>query len=318
MRIGVLTSGGDAPGMNAALRAVVRVAIYEGLDVVGIRNGFSGIFDKDFKAMDLSSVADIIHKGGTILGTSRSEEMRTDEGVLRARRILKGEGIEHLIVIGGDGSMKGALALSDVGQSVITLPATIDNDLGYQEASIGFYTAVETILDAVGKIRDTSSALRRAVIIEIMGRDCGDLALYAGIAGGAESVIIPEVGLDFERVKNKMLAGKRRGKRHHIILLTEDQVPAYGLAKDLEEATGVETRVTILGYIQRGGIPTGKDRINASMLGAEAASLCGDKKLSLALGLSEGKIKSFDLKEALAVEKTFDRALYDTLDKISI
>lgn len=318
MRIGVLTSGGDAPGMNAALRAVVRVAIYEGLDVVGIRNGFSGIFDKDFKAMDLSSVADIIHKGGTILGTSRSEEMRTDEGVLRARRILKEEGIEHLIVIGGDGSMKGALALSDVGQSVITLPATIDNDLGYQEASIGFYTAVETILDAVGKIRDTSSALRRAVIIEIMGRDCGDLALYAGIAGGAESVIIPEVGLDFEKVKNKMLAGKRRGKRHHIILLTEDQVPAYGLAKDLEEATGVETRVTILGYIQRGGIPTGKDRINASMLGAEAASLCGDKKLSLALGLSEGKIKSFDLKEALAVEKTFDRALYDTLDKISI
>lgn len=318
MRIGVLTSGGDAPGMNAALRAVVRVAIYEGLDVVGIRNGFSGIFDKDFMAMDLSSVADIIHKGGTILGTSRSEEMRTDEGVLRARRILKEEGIEHLIVIGGDGSMKGALALSDVGQSVITLPATIDNDLGYQEASIGFYTAVETILDAVGKIRDTSSALRRAVIIEIMGRDCGDLALYAGIAGGAESVIIPEVGLDFEKVKNKMLAGKRRGKRHHIILLTEDQVPAYGLAKDLEEATGVETRVTILGYIQRGGIPTGKDRINASMLGAEAASLCGDKKLSLALGLSEGKIKSFDLKEALAVEKTFDRALYDTLDKISI
>lgn len=318
MKIGVLTSGGDAPGMNAALRAVVRVAIYEGLDVVGIRNGFSGIFDKDFMAMDLSSVADIIHKGGTILGTSRSEEMRTDEGVLRARRFLKEEGIEHLIVIGGDGSMKGALALSDVGQSVITLPATIDNDLGYQEASIGFYTAVETILDAVGKIRDTSSALRRAVIIEIMGRDCGDLALYAGIAGGAESVIIPEVGLDFEKVKNKMLAGKRRGKRHHIILLTEDQVPAYGLAKALEEATGVETRVTILGYIQRGGIPTGKDRINASMLGAEAASLCGDKKLSLALGLSEGKIKSFDLKEALAVEKTFDRALYDTLDKISI
>lgn len=318
MRIGVLTSGGDAPGMNAALRAVVRVAIYEGHDVVGIRNGFSGIFDKDFKAMDLSSVADIIHKGGTILGTSRSEEMRTEEGVERARRILKEEGIEHLIVIGGDGSMKGALALSDAGQSVITLPGTIDNDLGYQEASIGFYTAVETILDAVGKIRDTSSALRRANIIEVMGRECGDLALYAGIAGGAESVIIPEVGLDFEGVKNKILAGKKRGKRHHIILLTEEQVPAYGLAKDLEEATGVETRVTILGYIQRGGIPTGKDRINASRLGAEAVSHCGDEKLSLALGLSEGKIKAFDLKEALSVEKTFDRELYDTLDKISI
>ncbi|WP_322627529.1 ATP-dependent 6-phosphofructokinase [Aedoeadaptatus coxii] len=318
MRIGVLTSGGDAPGMNAALRAVVRVAIYEGHDVVGIRNGFSGIFEKDFVAMGLSSVADIIHKGGTILGTSRSKEMRTDEGIARAREILKEEGIEHLIVIGGDGSMKGALALSDAGQSVITLPATIDNDLGYQEASIGFYTAVETILEAVGRIRDTSSALRRANIIEVMGRHCGDLALYAGIAGGAESVIIPEVPFDFDGVKNKILAGKKRGKRHHIILLTEEQIPAYGLAKDLEEATGVETRVTILGYTQRGGIPTGKDRINASRLGAEAVFLCGEEKRSLALGLSEGKIKSFDLREALAVEKTFDRALYDTLDKISI
>ncbi|WP_322631454.1 ATP-dependent 6-phosphofructokinase [Aedoeadaptatus coxii] len=318
MRIGVLTSGGDAPGMNAALRAVVRVAIYEGHDVVGIRNGFSGIFEKDFVAMGLSSVADIIHKGGTILGTSRSKEMRTDEGIARAREILKEEGVEHLIVIGGDGSMKGALALSDAGQSVITLPATIDNDLGYQEASIGFYTAVETILEAVGRIRDTSSALRRANIIEVMGRHCGDLALYAGIAGGAESVIIPEVPFDFDGVKNKILAGKKRGKRHHIILLTEEQIPAYGLAKDLEEATGVETRVTILGYTQRGGIPTGKDRINASRLGAEAVFLCGEEKRSLALGLSGGKIKSFDLREALAVEKTFDRALYDTLDKISI
>lgn len=318
MRIGVLTSGGDAPGMNAALRAVVRVAIYEGHDVVGIRNGFSGIFEKDFVAIGLSSVADIIHKGGTILGTSRSKEMRTDEGIARAREILKEEGVEHLIVIGGDGSMKGALALSDAGQSVITLPATIDNDLGYQEASIGFYTAVETILEAVGRIRDTSSALRRANIIEVMGRHCGDLALYAGIAGGAESVIIPEVSFDFDGVKNKILAGKKRGKRHHIILLTEEQIPAYGLAKDLEEATGVETRVTILGYTQRGGIPTGKDRINASRLGAEAVFLCGEEKRSLALGLSEGKIKSFDLREALAVEKTFDRALYDTLDKISI
>ena len=304
--------------MNAALRAVVRVAIYEGHDVVGIRNGSSGIFEKDFVAMGLSSVADIIHKGGTILGTSRSKEMRTDEGIARAREILKEEGVEHLIVIGGDGSMKGALALSDAGQSVITLPATIDNDLGYQEASIGFYTAVETILEAVGRIRDTSSALRRANIIEVMGRHCGDLALYAGIAGGAESVIIPEVPFDFDGVKNKILAGKKRGKRHHIILLTEEQISAYGLAKDLEEATGVETRVTILGYTQRGGIPTGKDRINASRLGAEAVFLCGEEKRSLALGLSEGKIKSFDLREALAVEKTFDRALYDTLDKISI
>lgn len=318
MRIGVLTSGGDAPGMNAALRAVVRVGIYKGMDVVGIRNGYSGIFAEEFQPMDLSSVADIVHKGGTILGTSRSAEMTTPAGISRARAVLKGRGIEHLIVIGGDGSMRGALALSEAGQSVVCIPATIDNDLGYQDASIGFYTAVETIIEAVGKIRDTSSALRRAVIIEVMGRNCGDLALYAGLAGGAESVIIPEVPFDFDRIKDKILSGKKRGKRHHIIFLTEEQLPAYGLAKELEEATGVETRVTILGYIQRGGIPTGIDRIHATRLGAEAVARLGEEKLALALGLSEGEIKAFDLEEALAAEKVFNRELYDTLDAISI
>ncbi|MDD7363252.1 MAG: ATP-dependent 6-phosphofructokinase [Peptoniphilus sp.] len=318
MRIGVLTSGGDAPGMNAAIRAVVRVAVYENMEVVGIANGYSGIFNGEFRPMDVSSVADIIHKGGTVLGTSRCDAMTTEEGIARAYEILKARKIDHLIVIGGDGSMRGALALSEVGQSVVCIPATIDNDLGYQDASIGFYTAIETILDAVGKIRDTSSALRRAVVIEVMGRHCGDLALYAGLAAGAESVIVPEVPFDFDRVKNKILAGKKRGKRHHIIFLTEEQLPAYGLAKDLEEATGVETRVTILGYIQRGGIPTGVDRMNASRLGAEAVARCGGEKNSLAMGLVDGRIEAVDLETALSTEKVFNRELYDILDKISI
>ena len=186
MAIGVLTSGGDAPGMNAAIRALVRSAVYENKEVLGIRNGYTGIFNEDAMNMDLSSVADIIHKGGTILGTSRSEKMRTEEGLIEAKKHLDAMNIEHLVVIGGAGSMQGALALSKLGQSVITIPATIDNDLGYQHGSIGFYTAIETILDAIGKIRDTSSAHKRANIVEVMGRHCGDLALYAGIAGGAE------------------------------------------------------------------------------------------------------------------------------------
>ena len=318
MAIGVLTSGGDAPGMNAAIRALVRSAVYENKEVLGIRNGYTGIFNEDAMNMDLSSVADIIHKGGTILGTSRSEKMRTEEGLIEAKKHLDAMNIEHLVVIGGDGSMHGALALSKLDQSVITIPATIDNDLGYQHGSIGFYTAIETILDAIGKIRDTSSAHKRANIVEVMGRHCGDLALYAGIAGGAESVILPEVDFDFDGVKEKMLAGKLRGKRHHIILLTEDKLSAYALARDLEEATGIETRVTVLGYVQRGGIPTGADRINASRLGAEAVAYCRGEKKSLALGLIHGELKAMDLEKALAVEKTFDRDMYHLLDKISI
>ena len=318
MAIGVLTSGGDAPGMNAAIRALVRSAVYENKEVLGIRNGYTGIFNEDAMYMDLSSVADIIHKGGTILGTSRSEKMRTEEGLLEAKKHLDAMNIEHLVVIGGDGSMHGALSLSKLGQSVITIPATIDNDLGYQHGSIGFYTAIETILDAIGKIRDTSSAHKRANIVEVMGRNCGDLALYAGIAGGAESVILPEVDFDFDSVKKKMLAGKLRGKRHHIILLTEDKLSSYTLAKDLEEATGIETRVTVLGYVQRGGIPTGADRINASRLGAEAITYCRGEKKSLALGFIYGELEAMDLEEALAVEKTFDHDMYHLLDKISI
>ncbi|MDQ0508690.1 6-phosphofructokinase [Aedoeadaptatus ivorii] len=318
MRIGILTSGGDAPGMNAAIRAVVRGARYEDMEVVGIHNGFDGILHRETEEMDLSSVADIIHRGGTVLGTGRSEAMMTEEGQEQARENLKAMGIDHLIVIGGNGSMAGALALSKRGQSAVCIPATIDNDLGYQQASIGFYTAIETITDAIGKIRDTSSSHRRANIVEVMGRKCGDLALCAGIAGGAESILVPELPMDVARIKNKVLSGKARGKRHHIILVTEGLISPYALAEDVEASTGVETRVTVLGYLQRGGSPSVADRINASRLGTAAVRACADGPVSIALGMKKGDVLSMDLAEALEIEKTFDRALYDTLDKISI
>lgn len=317
-KIAILTSGGDSPGMNAAIRAVVRTAIYDGHQVIGIKNGYSGIFSVDIEEMNLSSVADIIHRGGTILGTSRSDEMETEEGLERAVAILKGIKVDHLIVIGGDGSMRGALALAKKGIHVSTIPATIDNDLGYQDSSIGFFTAIETITEAIAKIRDTSSAHKRANIVEVMGRRCGDLALYAGIAGGAESIVVPEREFKSDELINKIISGKERGKRHHIILLTEDIMDPYQLAKLVEEGSGIETRVTILGYIQRGGAPSIQDRIHASILGEAAVRSHDDSRQSIALGMREGKVCKLDLEEALEIPKEFNENLYETLRVISI
>lgn len=316
--IGILTSGGDSPGMNAAIRAAVRSAIYFGHRVIGIKNGYSGIFSGEMEDMNLSSVADIIHRGGTILGTSRCDQMETEEGQEEAARILKSLDIDRLIVIGGDGSMRGALSLAQRGIRVATIPATIDNDLGYQDASIGFYTAIETIIEAIAKIRDTSSAHRRANIVEVMGRRCGDLALYAGIAGGAESILVPEKEFVEKDLISKVMAGKVRGKRHHIILLTEDSTDPYLLAKRIEEATQIETRVTILGYIQRGGSPSAQDRINASILGEEAVLALEDPRQALALGMKGGEVRRMDLGQALEIPKTFDEKLYNTLQVVSI
>lgn len=316
--VGILTSGGDSPGMNAAIRGAVRTAIFYGHRVIGIKNGYRGIFSGEMEEMDLSSVADIIHRGGTILGTSRCEEMETLEGQTRAAQIIKQRGIDRLIVIGGDGSMKGALSLAQQGVSVSTIPATIDNDLGYQDASIGFFTAIETIIEAIAKIRDTSSAHKRANIVEVMGRHCGDLALYAGIAGGAESILVPEKDFVEKDLINKVLSGKQRGKRHHIILMTEGSMDPYQLAKKVEETTEIETRVTILGYIQRGGSPSALDRINASILGERAISSLEDPSQALALGMKQGKVISIDLEQALSIPKVFDEKLYQTLQVVSI
>ena len=288
--IGVLTSGGDAPGMNAAIRAVVRTSIFNNIRVMGIEQGYKGLIEGKIKEMDLSSVGDIIHRGGTKLKTARCEEFKTEEGRKKALNVLNVFGIEGLVVIGGDGSFKGAQKLSELGIKTIGIPGTIDNDLAYTDYTIGFDTAVHTVLDAVGKIRDTSTSHGRASVIEVMGRHCGDIALYAGLAGGAESVIVPEVEYNIDDVCRKLIQGKSRGKLHSIIMLAEGVGNAFEISKEIQEKTGIETRVTVLGHIQRGGIPSASDRILASQMGAKAVELLLDGASSRVVGIKSNKI----------------------------
>lgn len=313
--IGVLTSGGDAPGMNAAIRAVVRTGIYNGIRVLGIKQGYNGLISGDIREMQLSSVADIIHRGGTKLRTARCEEFRTEEGRKKALNILEVFGIHGLIVIGGDGSFRGARKLNELGIPTIGVPGTIDNDLGYTDYTIGFDTAVNTVLDAISKLRDTSTSHGRANIIEVMGRNCGDIALYSGLAGGAESVIIPEVGYDVDNVCKKLLQGRNRGKLHSIIMIAEGAGNAPQLGKEIEGKTGIETRVTVLGHIQRGGSPTANDRILASKMGAEAVNLLLKGETCRVVGIKENKIMSMNTFEALKLENHLDEEMY-TLTKI--
>ncbi len=316
--IGVLTSGGDAPGMNAAIRAVVRSGIYNGYRMMGIRQGYSGLINGDIDDMNLSSVADIIHRGGTMLRSARSEEFKTEEGFKKALNVLKIFGIDGLVVLGGDGTLKGAKELSNAGIPTIGIPCTIDNDCGYSDYTIGFFTAVETVVDAISKIRDTSTSHGRANVIEVMGRDCGDIALYAGLAGGAESIIIPEVGFDIDEVCKRALQGKNRGKLHHIIVLAEGVGNAYDVSKSIIEKTGIDTRVTILGYIQRGGTPTSFDRIMGSNMGNRAIELLKEGKTARVLGLKCNQIIDLDINEALKIKKKFDIQMYNTAKVLSI
>lgn len=316
--IGVLTSGGDSPGMNAAIRAVVRSAISNGCKVVGIKRGYDGLIHGQLEEMNLSSVADIIHRGGTMLRTARSEEFTTEEGRKRALNVIKVFGIEGLVVIGGDGSFRGAQKLSELGIPTIGIPGTIDNDLAYTDYTIGFDTAMNTVVDAISKIRDTSTSHGRANIIEVMGRHCGDIALYAGLAGGAESIIIPEVGLDIDRVCRKLIKGKNRGKLHSIIVLAEGVGGAIELGKIIEEKTGIETRATILGHIQRGGSPTAFDRVLASKMGAKAVELLLEGKGNLVVGVKGNEIFAMNIEEALKMEKKLDTAVYQLTDILSI
>ncbi|EEB36933.1 6-phosphofructokinase [Anaerococcus hydrogenalis DSM 7454] len=276
--IGILTSGGDAPGMNSAIRAAVRTALNNGMRIKGIRNGYDGLMKGDIYEMNVSSVADIIHKGGTILGTARSTEFKHAEGQKRGAQILRDYGIEGLIVIGGDGSYKGAKALSDLGIKAIGIPGTIDNDMGYTDFTIGFFTAIETVTDAIGKLRDTSSSHGRAVVIEVMGRNCGDLALFSGLAGGAESIIVPEHKFSIDEIVEKVNHGRKRGKLHHLIVLAEGVGNPYTVAKEVEERSGVETKVTVLGHVQRGGSPSATDRLLGSIMGAKAVELLKEEK----------------------------------------
>ena len=318
MKIGVLTSGGDAPGMNAAIRAVVRCGIDAGFEVYGIKRGYEGLLDGEIEQMSLSSVGDILHRGGTILKTARSERFSTEEGVKRAKIILDTFGIEALIVIGGDGSMRGALELSKLGVNVMCLPGTIDNDLAYTDYTIGFDTAVNTVLDAISKVRDTSSAHERNTIIEVMGRHCGDIALYAGVGGGAEAVLIPEVEADVNRVCRKILQGAGRGKLNSIIINAEGSgVSSDELAKEIAEVTGRETRIVVLSYLQRGGVPTLDDRLLASQSGAKAIELIQNGIKNRAIGTVNGKIQAFEIEGALAEKCEFDHELYELIDVLS-
>ena len=316
--IGVLTSGGDAPGMNAAIRAVVRAAIFNKVRVMGIKQGYNGLINGNIEEMNLSSVADIIHRGGTMLRSARSDEFRTEEGFNKAVNVLEIFGIDGLIILGGDGSFEGAKKLSEAGIPTIGIPCTIDNDMGYTDYTIGFFTAVETVVDAISKIRDTSTSHGRANIIEVMGRHCGDIALYAGLAGGAESIIVPEVEFDIDEVCKRVIQGRNRGKLHHIIVLAEGVGNAYDVSKSIIEKTGTDTRVTILGHIQRGGTPTAFDRIIASKMGSKAIELLLNDKSGRALGIKCNQIIDMDIDEALNMKKVFDMEMYDTTKVLSI
>lgn len=316
--IAILTSGGDAPGMNAVIRSVVRTAIYNDLKVLAIKEGYNGLIKGDIETMTLSSVADIIHRGGTILRTARSEEFMTEEGMTQALDVIKKFKIDAIVVLGGDGTFRGARELAKRGIKVIGIPCTIDNDLGYTDYTIGFLTAVETAVSAISKLRDTSESHGRAIVLQVMGRNCGDIALYSGIAGGAESIVVPEVKLDIDAIINKIKNGKKRGKKHHIIVAAEGALDAYELEKIIEEKSGIETRVTVLGYVQRGGVPTVQDRILASDFGYDAVNLLISGKSGLVLGYKNGKIIELDIDKALEAKKEFNKDLLKMVDILSI
>jgi len=309
--IAVLTSGGDAPGMNAAIRAVVRMAIYKGIRVMGIQRGYSGLINGEIIDMDRHSVSDIVHRGGTILRTARCEEFRTEAGRKKAVNVLRVFGIDGLVVIGGDGSFAGAQLLSEMGIATVGIPGTIDNDLSYSEYSIGFDTALNTVLEAINKIRDTSSSHERISIVEVMGRNCGDIALYAGIGGGAEKVIIPEKGYEIDELCKTIFEGKLRGKMHNLILLAEGVGGANELAKQVEEITGIESRATILGHIQRGGSPSAFDRMLASKMGVAAVEVLIEGRSGRVIGMRDGKIMDEDIDTALEIPRKFNEKLYD-------
>ncbi len=316
--IAILTSGGDAPGMNAVIRSVVRTAIYNDLKVLAIKEGYNGLIKGDIETMTLSSVADIIHRGGTILRTARSDEFMSEEGINQALEVIKKFKIDAIVALGGDGTLRGARELARRGVKVIGVPCTIDNDLGYTDYTIGFLTAVETAVSAISKLRDTSESHGRAIVLQVMGRNCGDIALYSGIAGGAESIVIPEVKLDTDAIIKKIQNGRKRGKKHHIIVAAEGALDAYELAKIIEEKGAIETRVTVLGYVQRGGVPTVQDRILASDFGYEAVNLLLSGKSGLALGYRSGKIIEVDIDEALETKKAFDKDQLKMVDILSI
>jgi len=317
-KIGVLTSGGDSPGMNAAIRSVVRKSIYHGIKVVGIENGYQGLMDGSMYEMHLGSVGDIIHRGGTVLRSARSEAFKTEEGQQQAIEQMKKANMDGLIVIGGDGSFRGAQKLSDKGYPCIGVPGTIDNDIAGTDFTIGFDTALNTVIEAVDRVRDTATSHERTYIIEVMGRDAGDLALYAGLAGGAESIIIPEKKEEFTNICGRLKRGHDRGKKHSIILLAEGVGSGFEYGERIKKATGLETRVTVLGYIQRGGSPTAQDRVLASRLGARAVELLIEGKAGRMVGIQNNRLVDHDINDALSREHHINLGMYQLSKELSI
>lgn len=309
-RIGVLTSGGDAPGMNAAIRAVVRKGLHEGLEILGIKRGYAGLLADDITPLDAGSVGDIIHRGGTILRTARSEEFKTEEGFKRALKVLAQRQIEGLVVIGGDGTFRGAQKLYEHGILAVGIPGTIDNDIPGSDESIGFDTAVNTAVQAIDRIRDTATSHERTFIIEVMGRDAGHIALEAGLAAGAESIMVPEEELDLSEICSRLKRGHQRGKLHSIIVVCEGAGKGFEVGDFVRRCTGFDTRVTVLGHVQRGGTPTARDRILASKMGALAVDLIIAGKGGMMVGIKRGVIHSMPIPEALATTSTFDRSAY--------
>lgn len=319
-KIAVLTSGGDAPGMNAAVRAVVRTALYQGMEVVGVVRGYAGLMNADFIPMTLRSVSDILHRGGTFLYSARCPEFKEEANVIRAVETCRAHGIEGVVVIGGDGSFRGAQDLSRHGLPCVGIPGTIDNDIACCEQTIGYDTALNTCMELIDKLRDTSQSHDRCSVVEVMGRHAGYLALNVGIACGATSILIPEIEYDFERdVLERIRKTSATGKKHFIIVVAEGVTEKVTkIAQQIEEITGIETRATILGHVQRGGSPSLADRVLASRMGYEAVQLLMAGKSNRVVAIQNDTLVDFDIEDALRMKKTLDRSLYEMAHEISI
>jgi 6-phosphofructokinase 1 len=317
-RIAVLTSGGDAPGMNAAIRAVVRSGHYHGLEVFGVYRGYSGLIQGEIRRLTLGSVGDIIHRGGTMLFSARCEEFKTEAGREKAVEQIRKHQIDGLVVIGGDGSFRGALKLCEMGIPAIGVPGTIDNDIPGTDFTIGFDTAVNTVIECIDRIRDTATSHERTFVIEVMGRDAGDIALWAGLAGGAESIIIPEEPHSLEEIVERLKRGNQRGKKHSIIIVAEGVASGVEVAARIRESTGWETRVTVLGHVQRGGTPTAFDRVLAGRMGTKAVELLLTGKKGMMTAIRSGEIVGVDLREALSGKHRPDMELHGLAKILSI
>ncbi len=316
-KIGVLTSGGDAPGMNAAIRAVVRSALSKGMEVYGVHRGYNGLINGDVFKMDERSVSDIIHQGGTVLYTARCPEFRTQEGVAKAKAKCDELGIEGLVVIGGDGSFRGAADLSAMGMVCVGIPGTIDNDISCTDYTIGFDTAMNTAMELVDKLRDTSQSHDRISVVEVMGRGAGHIAVNTGIACGATDIITQEVPYNIDAIANTMLEKKAKGKQNFVVIVAEGIGHSQEIATALQEKTGIEARATILGHVQRGGTPTLRDRVEATRMGYYAVELIEQGIGNRVVGIKDSKIVDYDIQEALSMTKAYDEKLHHIAEEIA-